>query len=133
MKLLTKSRKHDILYFMRIFYGLFLLFCLTILPAFAADEVRSASSSLSGKIISYSDGLIKMTSNGVVHSFIREKNDDFYGDYLSYRTRPIKGGRTDVYCRVLFIDDNYVIYKTKAESRVQVPRYRVSTLVLSVN
>lgn len=129
---LTKSLKYDILCFMRILYAILLMFFVTSAPSFAGDEVQRAGSVLEGKITAYSDGLINLRSGGVDYSFVRSKNHDFYGDYIIYRERPILGGSVQTNCRISFIDKFYVIFETP-EARIQVPRYRVSTLILNAN
>ena len=103
------------------------------MPVFARDEVQKGGDSTVGKITAYSDGLIQIRKGGVDYSFVREKNDDFYSDFISYRERPIMGGRVDVNCRVLFIDNYYVIFKTSDTNKIQVPRYRVYAIVLNAN
>ena len=103
------------------------------MPVFAQDEVQKGGTSTIGKITAYSDGLIQVRKSGVVSTVIREKNSDLYNDFVSYRERPIGGSRVDVNCRVLFIDDYHVIFKTPVASRVEIPRYRVSTIVLNAN
>ena len=117
---------------MRILFTVLFLFLFTLIPSFAKDEVITKNGSLSGKITAYSDGLFHFRSNGSVQSYVREKNSDFYGDYIMYKKSPIGRGIIETYCRIVFIDEFKVIYKTQ-NSRVEVLRYRVKNIVLNAN
>ncbi len=117
---------------MKIFYTFIFLFLFSTLSAFAKDSVYANGKEYTGKIETYSDGLIQIESNGVSLSFARAKKNDYYGDYITYRERPIKGGVVQTNCRILYIDRFYVVYLTE-NSKAQVPRYRVSSIIINVN
>ena len=117
---------------MRILYSL-LLFCFLIAPVFAADEIHKDGAVFEGKITTISDGLIHIMSGGVEKSFSRLKNDDSFNDYIAYRTRPILGGVTQTSCKVIYVDYYYVAFITKDSHRVEIPRYRVSSLIINAN
>ena len=117
---------------MKKIYILFIIFSFIILPSFATDEVHANGSSLSGRIQAVTDGLIQISSGGVDYSVVRSKKDDFFGDYISYRKYPILGGYEKTACRIIYVDRFYVIFKTE-NSKIQVPRYGVTDMVLDAN
>lgn len=118
---------------MKFFYSIILLLAVSILPACAKDDIYYKGNLTTGKIFAYSDGLIQIQSGGVSYSFVRSKNSDYYGDKIVYRERPILGGTVSTNCRILFIDRFYVVYKTEHSERIEVPRYRVSSIVLNAD
>ena len=132
IKFLTKKAKYDILSVMKIFYSLILLFLISALPACAVDDVYVKGKLTSGKIFAYSDGLIQIKSGGVDYSFVREKKNDYFGDSITYRERPIRGGVVTANCRIIYVDRYYVIFKTEF-AQLQVPRYRVSSIVINAD
>lgn len=109
-----------------------ILFIFTFMPVFAKDEIQKNGSLVVGKITTYSDGLINIYVDGREQSYSRAKRNDFYGDYISYREKPILGGTIQENCRIIFIDRFYVTYETQ-NSKVTLPRYRVSRIVIDAN
>ena len=130
--MLPKTKSCAILCFMRVLCLFLALLIFTVLPSCAKDEVHKGNTVLSGKIFTYSDGLILISSKGVDYSYVRSKDDNYYGDYISYRERPIRGGTASLNCRVAYVDRYYVTFMTE-NSKITVPRYRVHTLFLDAN
>lgn len=117
---------------MKIFYSLILFLFVSILPSFAVDDVYHKGNLTSGKIFAYSDGLIQLRAGGMDYSFVRAVRDDFYGDVITYRERPIRGGVVSKNCRIIYIDRFYVTFKTEG-AMTEIPRYRVSSIVLNAD
>ena len=132
IKFLTKTIKYDILSGMKIFYSLILLFLISMLPACAVDDVYVKGKLTSGRIFTYSEGLIQIKSGGIDYSFSREKRNDYFGDSVTYRERPIAGGVVTANCRIIYVDRHYVIFKTE-NAQLQVPRYRVSSIIINAD
>ena len=132
IKFLTKKAKYGILSVMKIFYSLILLFMISILPACAVDDVYAKGKLTSGKIFAYSEGLIQIRSGGIDHSFVREKRNDYFGDSITYRERPIRGGVVTANCRIVYVDRYYVTFRTET-GLLQIPRYRVSSIVINAD
>ncbi len=89
---------------MKFFYTFILLVFTSILPVCAKDTVQGADMTITGKISSCVDGLIKIKKNGIEYSFSRSKNANYFGDYIEYKESAFSGSTTTANCRMLYID-----------------------------
>lgn len=117
---------------MRIFYLVLILMFFTLAPSFARDVVYSGGETYEGKISSLSGGLIQFKRGGVQHSVNRTRGPEYFGDYIKYRTSPLGERTLEVSCRVEFVDFFTIIFQTP-DARVQIPRYRVTSLVVNAD
>lgn len=131
IKALTNTLKYAILFSMsKLSLVLLIIFCF-MSPVFAKDTVQTNDGIYEGKIFSYSDGVVQIRSKGVEYSVRREKNAEFYGDYVRYKSSPIIGKIISTNCRLVFVDLYDVIFELPSQTRVKLHRYRIKDLVIN--
>ncbi len=128
-KILTKKSKYDILSCMKFRAILLFLFLFSVMPVFALDVVETEGTSYRGKILAYTDGLIRIKSDGTEKTIIRSRNADFFGDYIKYTSNLFTANTIEQNCRISFIDTFYVDFISK-DAMFHIPRYRVKLVVL---
>ena len=108
-----------------------IIFFASFAPVFALVTVQTKDATYEGKIFSYTDGVIQIKQKGIEYSLKREKNAEFYGDYIRYKTRPFIGEIVSTNCRLVFVDLFDVIFETPSKTRVKIHRYRVKDIVIN--
>lgn len=96
-----------------------------------ADIIYKNSGSTEGRVESVTDGLILMKENGSVNSYKRVFGKNFYGDYITYKKKPLDKEFVTIPCRVFFAD-LYNIKIQTPDSLMEIPRYRVKQIELRI-